>query len=114
MLKAGRIIKEDNRLRVEPPKDTGALMIIQEISAPGAKVTASVKNDHLDHLEIAAREDGVLRILNTFPTALLALSDDVPTGRFGDFIQKLHDCPVDDYFEIPLMAGRTYQLTYVQ
>ena len=79
----------------------------------GITVSAWRKAKAVERIVLAAETDGEIRILNNFPTALIAISDDIKVGRFGDFIQKLTSCPSGDHFTVAVRRGVTYTITSI-
>jgi hypothetical protein len=79
----------------------------------GIIVSAWRSGEFLDRVVLSSEVDPDVQILNTFRTRLIAVSDDVKTGRFGDFIQKVHSCARGDWLKVSLRKGVTYTITSV-
>jgi hypothetical protein len=85
-----------------------------DLDAPESmKIRAEKKDGRLEKVVVSFRKDMDIRIQNHFRTELIAVSDDIKVGRFGDFIQKLHRCRAGDYVKISGRKGVTYTITAI-
>lgn len=55
--------------------------------------------------------EGEVLLCNNFEHELMAVSDDVPVGRFGDFLAHVHLCKSGEFFAVKLAPGITYTVT---
>ena len=67
----------------------------------------------LQKVVFTAKTVGKISLHNLFRNGRLGVSDDVPVGRFGDFLMHVHACPVGDWLELDVRAGVTYTVIAV-
>jgi hypothetical protein len=113
----GLVIRDaDNRITVfGGAAGTGGGVTHFENAAAGKGITVSAWRDgaFLDRVVIVSDVDLDVRVLNSFRAELVAVSDDIKTGRFGDFIQKLQSCARGGWVKVSLRKGVTYTITSI-
>lgn len=88
--------------------------VLENLRFPELTVLQAVRKDGITQKVVFTSEtDGSVWLRNNFATQLMAVSDNVPVGRFGDFLQHVHSCPFGEFLEIKIARGITYTVTAI-